>query len=411
MSMEQFSDLFRAVGFQVLVEEDQLKFETDGHKFRVEIDAEWRSAIDDFYKAKQYTFYEDRRLLTAYKSIEVQLAKIDASSTSRPDHEFSDDKGNSVRISQASHEFCISLLASNGTQKPLEIVKRRFLRRVDIRKPDREGYIKIFRFDELFLVPVTARYFIPRKIAPELLLERALRAIKGSLFSLSYSLGECWELRERILSIGSTIPFAFEEPEFKIPKAVYSDDLVTFYKVARSSVFPNQEFLSYYHIIEYHFLRVSDEILHTSVKSLINSPSFNTSYKNVNKLISVLKKNDNSSDETEMLKAVLKKFVDEDDLIEHVGSLEKQAGKQVYTETKKMVFGEGASIRLEKGHALNSTARVIKQVRNALVHSSDRYNREDCFMPFSESESIVISYIPIIKFLAERIIFSTAESA
>lgn len=53
---------------------------------------------------------------------------------------------------------------------------------------------------------------------------------------------------------------------------------------------------------------------------------------------------------------------------------------------------------------------MIKQIRNALVHSSDKYNREDCFMPFSESESVVISYVPIIKYLAEKVIFSTAES-
>lgn len=347
-------------------------------------------------------------MLVAYKSIEIQLSKIDPYSSSRPEYEFSDEKGNTVKISSASHEFCIALMTSNGVPAA---IKRRMLRRGEIRKPDKEGYIRIFKFDDLIFVPVTARYLAPRKIKPDLLLDRALNAINASLFSLSYSLGECWELRERILSIGATAPRKIDEPDYSIPKAIYSDDLVTFYKVARSSIFPNQEFLSYYHVIEYHFLRVSDEILHTSLKSLINSPSFSTSYKNVNKLISVLKKNDNSSDETEMLKAVLRKYVDEDDLMEHISALEKESGKTIYTDTKKKVFGEAASIELKKGHALNSTARVIKQIRNALVHSSDRYNREDCFMPFSESESVVISYIPIIKFLAEKIIFSTAESA
>lgn len=411
MSIEQFADLYRATGFLVEVEAAELKLELNGHKFRVEIDADWRSSIDDFYKAKQYTFHESRRILCAYKSIEVQLTKIDPASTSRPDHEFSDGKGNTVRVTLASHEFCLSLLTANSEAKPIDVIKRRLLRRAEIRKPARDGFVRILRFDDLFLVPVTARYAVPRKISADLLLEKALKAIKASLFSLSYSLGECWELRERILSIGAITPRLYEEPDYIIPKAIYSDDLVTFYKVARSSVFPNQEFLSYYHVIEYHFLTVSDEVLHTSVKSLINSPSFNTSYKNVSKLISVLKKNDNSSDETEMLKAVLKKYVDEDDLIEYISNLEKQEGKPVYTDTKKKVFGEAAAIRLEKGHALNSTSRVVKQIRNALVHSSDRYNREDCFMPFSESESVVISYIPIVKFLAEKIIFSTAESA
>lgn len=411
MSMEQFADLYRNAGFQVLVEPDQLKLDLEDHKFQVEIDTDWQAAIENFFKAKQFTFHASRRLLTAYKSVEVQLSKLDSVSSSRPDYEFSDGKGNTVIISQASYEFCLALLADNGDKKPIDTVKRRLLRRAELRKPNKDGYIRIFRFEELFLMPTTARYIVPRKINQDTLLDRAIKGIKSSLFNLSYSLGDSWELRERIFSGGSISPGMYKDCDFQIPKAVYSDDLVTLYKVARSSIFPNQEFLSYYHILEYHFLQVSDEVLHTSVKALINSPSFSTNYKNVSKLVSTVKKNDNSSDETEMLKAVLKKYVDEDELIEYISEMEKDLGKPVFTDTKKKVFGEPASIRLEKGHALTSTARVIKQIRNALVHSSDRCNREECFLPFTESESVVVGYIPIVKFLAEKVIFATADSA
>jgi hypothetical protein len=65
---------------------------------------------------------------------------------------------------------------------------------------------------------------------------------------------------------------------------------------------------------------------------------------------------------------------------------------------------------LEKGHALNNTARVIKRIRNALVHSSDKFNREECFLPLSEAEAVVMEYIPIVKLLAEKVIFATAKS-
>lgn len=411
MSMDQFADLYRNAGFQVLIEPNQLKLELGDHKFRVETENDWQVAIENFFKAKQFNFYDNRRLLVAYKSVEIQLSKIDPASPLRSDYKFLDGKGNSVTISQASHEFCISLLLANSDNKPIETIKRRLLRSAELRKPDKDGYIKVFRFDDLFLTPTTARYVVPRKINQETLIDRALKGIKSSLFNLSYSLGDCWELRERIFSLGSVAPGMYKNCDFQIPKAVYSDDLVTLYKVARSSIFPSQEFLSYYHILEYHFLQVSDEVLHTSVKALINSPSFNTSYKNVNKLVSTVKKNDSSSDEIEMLKAVLKKYVDEEELIEHIAETERGLGKPTFTDTKKKVFGEPASIRLEKGHAINGTARVIKQIRNALVHSSDRYNREDCFLPFTESESVVVSYIPIVKFLAEKVIFATADSA
>lgn len=164
-------------------------------------------------------------------------------------------------------------------------------------------------------------------------------------------------------------------------------------------------------MLEYYFLRVSDEILHTSIKGVINSPSFNSSYQCVNRLLATLKKHDNSSEEIEMLKSVLSKYVDEEELIAHITAIEKDASDRIYTDSKKRVFGEPATIRLEKGHALNNTARVVKQIRNALVHSSDRYNRQDCFLPLSESESVVIQYVPLVKFLAERVIFATADSA
>ena len=152
--------------------------------------------------------------------------------------------------------------------------------------------------------------------------------------------------------------------------------------------------LSYYHILEYFFLRVADEIIHTNLKAQLNSPSFSASYDNINRILATIKRSDNTSDETEMLKAVLNKYVPEEDLIEFILTIEKSAGEKVYTDTKKEVFGEKASIRLEKGHAINNAARVVKQIRNALVHSSDRYNREQCFMPFSESESTVSQFIP-----------------
>jgi hypothetical protein len=409
MSINQFLDLYKAAGFTVQLNEDELQLEIEGHKYLVTIDSEWKESINSFYKAKQYTFVEARRMLKAYKSIEVQLARIDPNSTFRPDYEFTDAKDNLVRVTLASHEFSIALMSCKGERSPMEIIKRRLIRRAGIRKPSRDGYIHLHKFDDILVIPTTARYTTPRKIDADLLLKRATKAIKGSLFSLSYNLGESWELRERIQSIEASIFIAPLEPDYKIPKSSYSDDLVTFYKVARSSVFPNQEFLSYYHILEYHFLRVSDEILHTNVKSLINSPSFNTSYGNVNKLVSVVKKNDSSSDETEMLKSVIKKYIDEDDLIEHIKLIEKKAGKAIYTDTKNKVFGENISIRLDKGHVIGTAAKVIKQVRNALVHSSDKYNREDCFIPFSETESVVINHIPLIKFVAEKIIFATAE--
>ncbi|MQU61548.1 hypothetical protein GHO25_00170 [Pseudomonas sp. FSL R10-1350] len=409
MSMDKLAQLYIEAGIDVELDEVHITLTIDGFKFRAELDSDWVKSIDTYFKSKQYTFDSERRLLMSNSTIEVELVRIDPSFAARPDHEYSDSKDNTVIISTASPEFILSYMGSKIEPNPIAMVKRRLLRRAKTRKSKPGAISTLYRFEEILISPVTAEYAANKKIDKALLRDRGMGAIKSSLFKLSLTLGECWELKETMPSMRSVAPVKPEEPDTTIPAAVYHDDLVKFYKVARSSVFPSQQFLSFYHILEYNFLRVSDEILHTSIKSMINSPEFNASYQNVNKLIATLKKNDSSSDETEMLKSVLKKYVDEDDLIEHIRGLEKSKGYAIYTDTKTKIFGEQAFIKNEKGHALTNTAKVVKQLRNALVHSSDRYNREECFLPLSSSENVILEYIPILRFLAEKVIFATAE--
>ena len=410
MSMEKFSQIYVDAGFEVEIDETHISLILDEVRFRAPLDKEWTDSINGFYKSTQHSFNNERRLLTTKDTVEIELVRIDPSFAARPEHDYTDNKGNTVIISTASQGFVLSYMSSKIEPNPVTALKRRLQRRTKTRKLKPGAVVTLYRFEEIFVSPVTAEYASAKKIDKALLVDRGMKAIKASLFKLSLSLGECWELRETMPSMRSVAPAKLDEPDTTIPNANYHDDLVKFYKVARSSVFPSQQFLSFYHVLEYNFLRVSDEILHTSVKSLINSTEFNASYQNVNKLIAILKKNDSSTDETEMLKAVLKKYVDEDDLIELIRSLEKSRGSAIYTDTKKRIFGEQAFIKAENGHALTNTAKVIKQLRNALVHSSDRYNREECFLPLSSSETIIMEYIPILRFLAEKVIFATAES-
>lgn len=56
---------------------------------------------------------------------------------------------------------------------------------------------------------------------------------------------------------------------------------------------------------------------------------------------------------------------------------------------------------------LSSVATIIKYGRKALVYSSDKYLREDCFHPFSEFQDDVVKYIPIVRFICKRVIFVT----
>jgi hypothetical protein len=408
MTIEKFADIYRGNGFTVDVDGDVLTMEFEGIKSKVSIDEEWKASINSFFKAKQYSFDDEKRILTSYRTVEFQVVRLDPAFLPRPDFEFSDEKGNTFKLTPATPEFVLSLFSSKVAGSALELVKRRIRRRAERNRFDKDGFIRL-RAEDVLVIQHTARYCVARKISSDHLVEKGRKNIKSCLFKLAYNNVECWELRESIRASGSLSVLPELPSDASIPQATYVDDLISYYKVAKASQFPDQKYLSYYHILEYFFLRVSDEIIHTSLKSQLNSPSFNSSYENINKILSTIKRADKTADETEMLKAVLAKYVSEEDLIEFILAIEKAVGEKIYTDTKKEVFGEKATIRLEKGHALNNTAKVIKQIRNSLVHSSDNYNREDCFMPFSESETFVSQYIPIIMFLAEKVIFSTAS--
>ena len=413
MSIQPFIDIFKAKGINIAVNGDKLEIESDGSKFYCPLDEVWNTNITSFFKAKQYEFNANSVMLSAYRSVEFQIVRVDSNSffsLQQEPSEFEDKQGNKVILDKATPEFALALL-DRGDNKTVDniinIIKRRLKLRVvrGFRRDKRDERSRV-NFQNLLFMPYTARYVVSKKTKKENLLKQGRSRIKACLFKIAYLDDGCWKLKENIKSIPQQVVPIKNNTDSTIPQAVYIEELVDFYKVARSSQFPSQTFLAFYHILEHHFLVVSDEIIYKDVRSHINSLAFNTNDKNINKLLSIVKKNEKYLDETGMLKAVLNKYVNEEDMMKFVRSLEKDDKK--YSGTKIFVFGERGTIELKKGHALSNTAKVIKHIRNSLVHSSDTHNRAECFLHFSEEESIVRKYIPIVKYLAEQVIFATA---
>ena len=81
--------------------------------------------------------------------------------------------------------------------------------------------------------------------------------------------------------------------------------------------------------------------------------------------------------------------------------------EKLYTKKRK-IFGEHLEINPREGHTLSNAASVLKHVRNAIVHSSDRYNRDECHIPLSGSEETIEEFIPLVRYFAERVIYGTA---
>ena len=409
MSLTKFAEVIENLDCNVEIDGDDLLIDIDDNQISVSVDEAWLKSINHFYRAKQYTFDIDAKMLVSNNFVEFQIVRLDPNFIPRPEFEFTDGSGSIVKICKASNEYVLSFFNSTAYSEVFELIKQRIQRRCDSRRARTADRFRM-EIGGFLVIPYTATYTPKPKLLKEKLPDIGKEKIKACLFNLAYSKDECWELKDEIKSKH----FRYKRQEQKnealiIPSAKYDDDLVSFYKVARSSQFPGQAYLSFYHVLEYNFLRVADEILFSSVKAQLNKPNYKATYENVNKLLSVINKHDKHQDETEMLKAVLFKYVQEDELIEFIKELENEANEKIFSNPKNIIFGENMSIKLEIGHALSNTAKVVKHIRNSLVHSSDKYSREDCFMPFSESESIVSKYIPIVQFLAESTLFSSAS--
>lgn len=197
---------------------------------------------------------------------------------------------------------------------------------------------------------------------------------------------------------------------FNFPKVQINPHLLKFYQLASSTEFESHKFLSFYHILEYFFLSVSDQNLYQKLSRRINDPKFRTIPKNLDRLIKDMNSHKTENDETEMLKSVLVKYMNEDELVEFIKDYELIIENNLYTK-KRTVFGtEINGTNLQSGHVFGPISKHIKAVRNALVHSSDRHERNDRFIPYSKSSmEIVKNEIPVLKFIAEKIIISTSE--
>lgn len=408
MGLKKISERFKALGLDSEVQGARIKLIIDGFEVGVTFDAEWKKAAESFYKARQYRFDLDCRALYSNKSAEYLVVRLGPDFFYRVTHEFFDGNQNKVVLSPASKEFVLSYFESDKYEMSFKTVRDRILRRIKARKS--HAHLR-FGFQDFNFSFHTITYESKRKPHNKKVEDVALDKVKACLFSLAYTKNESWELSYEVKGkpLFYTSSFEDQPSTLEIPSVNYDSSTVAYYKVAKSSQFPSQVFLSYYHILEFHFLRVADEALYSSVCAQLNNPSFNSSYDNVNRLLSTIKRNDATVDEKQMLLGVLRKYVAEEDFIDYVREIEERLGDNIFTAPKQRVLGETFSIELEKGHALSNVSAVIKHIRNSLVHSSDRYSRDDCFLPMSESENVVVKYVPLIQYLAEAVIFSTAK--
>ena len=80
-----------------------------------------------------------------------------------------------------------------------------------------------------------------------------------------------------------------------------------FYLLGMSSNIPVLQFLSFYQVLEYFFVSISDEHLYQRLTKRVNDPRFSSEPKSLDRLIQDVIEHKRTTDETEMLKLVLER--------------------------------------------------------------------------------------------------------
>jgi len=198
-----------------------------------------------------------------------------------------------------------------------------------------------------------------------------------------------------------------DKESFKLPKVFYNRELTKFYRLGMSSNFPILKFLTFYQILEYFFIKVSKEDLYNKLSYELRDPKFIPKEPHIDKLVRIFEEHTKNLRETEMLKNVLKKFISFKELKDFIENIEEKINEKIYTK-KNEIFGNEVEVVLKEDHIFGNIAETIYVIRNALVHSSDKYGGKERYIPFSDSTEIVEKHIPLLKFLAEKVIFATS---
>jgi len=355
--------------------------------------AEYLSLQASLFDVNDWTYSNENELI-------VPLIRLDQGQARDEDIAFVGEDGDEVIIGRSSLAYSFALIDSSAYET--------FFKSVVSTKLKRES--KITRTANiLWRVPVSATFNPARALSRASLRQKGFDRVRGCLFKLAVERDLCFEIAPSLTNLnfnGSDAVAVITDD--KMPQVDYDRNLVSYYKVGKASPFASQAFLSYYHVLEYHFLRVAEDSLHHRLRALLNGPSFRSTTDGLDRAISLVRKHDANDDETEMLRKVLAKFVVEEDFILWIKNHENAANEKIYSK-RSIVFGEALEISLKEGHALSNAAKILKHVRNAIVHSSDKYSRDECHIPLTESEQVIEKYIPLVMHFAEQVIFATAQ--
>lgn len=202
--------------------------------------------------------------------------------------------------------------------------------------------------------------------------------------------------------------------EIDPPRRAYIPDLIHHYQLAVGTENPMLEYISYYHIIEHFFESVFNEALVEKIRNKITHPDFSYKRKqDVSSLIKEIAKSIKIRDESmtfneqEALRLTLQKYLDVNELIVKLDEYDNSLVE--YYKLESVRFSHARKVDLkdnDENTVFKHLSARIYQNRNSIVHSKESDKAK--YTPFRD-DKILVKEVPLLRFIAERIIFETSE--
>ncbi|MBP2544653.1 hypothetical protein [Acinetobacter guillouiae] len=252
---------------------------------------------------------------------------------------------------------------------------------------------------------------------------------KGTInYSDPKTFSECVNKVEQVLYLAAKkddVSFFLNNKIYFLPELVRNDDfseissdillkeidekVISYYKAATYTEVMSQKFLYYYQVLEYFFLKVTEEQMLIEIEQNIFNSTIDVKEKAaiiLDKIIAFKNRND----ELESLKKVVNKYTNEAEIIGLVDKYKLDIHVNNNSNFFKKNPTDALSLAIDKNgnRALPNLAGIIYFIRCLLVHSSDKYDRLECWVPFSDNEKIIQPFVPVMKTLAEIVIENSA---
>lgn len=198
--------------------------------------------------------------------------------------------------------------------------------------------------------------------------------------------------------------------EVNAPRKFYNPETLSYYRKAIMTEDSYNKYLSFYHVLEYYFDEMFNEILINGTREKITSPDF--SYKNDDSIMQLIKffkktmnlnrENGIMGNEKKSLMHLLEKVLDPDEILDQL-----QENEIEYYKNTQVPFSSGSAIQFNSDKFYNNMTNRIYSTRNALVHSKSGQQKSS-FNPFHDEDALK-KEIPLIKHVAEKILIDFSE--